>query len=301
MIGSVYLAIISEIGDYQASQPWFICDYFKTIESFLSNRFARSYVNSITTNWIQTLIGVPQGSVLSALLFLVYTKDIPNDPNTRYADDTNVYAIGDNAQDAAEKLQIYFSNMAAWSRLWRINANPAKTTCMLVAPRGHHNIDVLFKGVKVKQVSTQKVLGIIIDENFRFNAHVAESAARATRALNKMSILSNTLGGASAEVMPLLYKGCVLPLLEYGYAVWCPADKTPLEQVQHAALSKILGARANTSNAAMEVLANIMPQEIRLQCSLLNTFLRILRKPNHNSLRQKVINLRILFQSAALV
>ena len=273
---------------------------FKIIESFLSNRFARSFVNSVTTNWIETLIGVPQGSVLSALLFLVYTKDIPNDPNTRYADDTNVYAIGDNPQEAANKLEAYFSNMAEWSKLWRINANPTKTTCMLVAPRGHHDIDVQFKGVKVKQVATQKVLGIILDENFRFSAHVTESAARATRALNKMCILSNTLGGASAEVMILLYKGCVLPLLEYGYSVWCPADKTPLEQVQHAALTKILGTRANTSCAAMEVLANIMPLEIRLQSTLLNTFLRILRKPAHNSLRQKIIDLRIDYNFIAL-
>ena len=50
----------------------------------------------------------------------------------------------------------------------------------------------------------------------------------------------------------------------------------------------------------MEVLANIMPLEIRLQCSLLNTFLRILRKPNHNSLRQKVIDLRINFEFIAM-
>ena len=163
-----------------------------------------------------------------------------------------------------------------------------------MTPRGHHDIDVKLKGVQVKQVKQQKVLGIVLDENLDFKAHVEESATRAMRALNKISVLSNSVGGASAEVMLLLYKGCVLPLLEYGYAVWCSArNKDELEKVQHAALTRILGAAAHTNGAAMEILANVMPLEFRLQSSLLNSFLRIFRKPDGDSLKTKIQELRI--------
>ena len=267
---------------------------FKAIESFLSSRYARSFVNSCTTDWVETLIGVPQGSVLSALLFLVFTKDLTEHTNldTRYADDLNVYAIADNPASAANSLESDFEHVSNWCKKWRLNANPAKTTCMLLSTRGHHPITVTLRGTKVTQVATQKVLGITLDENLNFKAHIAESATKAKAALNKISVLSSTLGGASAEVMLLLYKSCVLPLLEYGVAIWSSGDKSPLMTVQQQGLTRILGAMQNTSGAAMEVLTGIMPLDIRLQTVILQTHLSILQKPNHSVLKQKVLQLR---------
>ena len=165
---------------------------------------------------------------------------------------------------------------------------------MLVPPRGHHDITVRLCGTIVKQVTTQKVLGITLDENFNFKAQVEECATRATKALNKISILSSTLGGASAEVLLLLYKGCVLPLLEYGYGVWCSCQSiAPLKAVQQAALTQILGAMQHSSGPAMEVLTNVLPLEIRLKVALVQSFLRIFRKPDSNSLKQKIVQLRL--------
>ena len=114
------------------------------------------------------------------------------------------------------------------------------------------------------------------------------------KSLNKISMLSNSVGGASAEVLLLLFKGCVLPLLEYGYSTWCTCnDTTSLESVQHAALTRILGAMEHSSTAAMEVIANVLPLQIRLQVKLVQSFIRIYRKPDNNSLRNKVVQLRL--------
>ena len=147
----------------------------------------------------------------------------------------------------------------------------------------------------MKQVRNQKVLGITLDDNFTFQAHIEECAAKAKKSLAKISVLSNTLGGASAEILLLLFKSCVLPLLEYGHAVWCAAPKgyKQLEQVQQSALTMILGAKEHSSTSAMEVLANIMPLEIRLEIVLVSTFLRILRKPDNDNLKKKVMAMRI--------
>ena len=269
---------------------------YKAIESFLNSRFSRSYVNSFVSDWIETTIGVPQGSVLSALLFLIYTKDIAKDVahNTRYADDLTVCGFEDTPAKAAEELEKSLAKVHEWCTLNRIKANPKKTTCMCVTPRGHQNIDVKMNGITIKQVATQKVLGITLDENFTFKAHVEDCAARANKALGKIAVLSSCMGGASAEVLLILYKGCVLPLLGYGYATWCSTNSiAQLESVQQSALTLILGAMPNSSGAAMEVMTNIMPLQIRLEVSLVQTFLRIFRKPNDNSLKQKIIQLRL--------
>ena len=268
---------------------------YKAIESFLQSRMSRSFINSFTTEWNETKVGVPQGSVLSALLFLVFTKDLTEgiNNNSRYADDLNVYETDESPAVASKALEEDLIKIASWCKNWRLNANPAKTTCMLITNRGHVDITVHLNGSKITQVETQKVLGIIIDENLRFKAHIDHSAARATSALNKIALLSTSLGGAPSEVLLLLYKACVLPLLEYGYPVWCTGDIKPLETVQQAALTRILGAMEHTSGAAMEVLANVMPLAIRLQITLVQAYLRIMRKPDNNPLKEKIRRLEI--------
>ena len=75
-----------------------ICgEYLRLIDSFLSGRFQRVFLNGQTSKWWQTKAGVPQGSVLGPLLFLVYINDLPEGLNSNaklFADDTSIYILG---------------------------------------------------------------------------------------------------------------------------------------------------------------------------------------------------------------
>ena len=106
------------------------------IVDFFQSRFARSLVNTTTTNCILTIIGIPQGSVLSAILFVIYISDMTEgiDLNVRYADDLNVYAMAHNVTDAAAKLESDLKIITKWCKLWRLNASPSKTSCMALTP-----------------------------------------------------------------------------------------------------------------------------------------------------------------------
>ena len=263
------------------------------IVDFFQSRYSRSFVNSTTTKWILTIIGIPQGSVLSAILFIIYISDMTEGIkyNVRYADDLNVYAIADKITNAATMLESDLKIVTKWCKLWRLNASPSKTSCMALTHKGHQDLVVRLDDKIVKQVAQQRCLGIILDENLKFNAHVQITEGKANAALSKVSIFTNQIRGANTEVMLLLYNGCVLPQLECGYAAWCSANNERLQKVQYKALKKATGAMDKTSCAALEVLTNTFPLDIRYQMVLINSFLQILRKRNSSKLRDKIIRL----------
>ena len=133
------------------------------------------------------------------------------------------------------------------------------------------------------QTAEKKLLGVQIDENLSFKNHIKLTAAKATRALAKTGAFVRENKGASAEVMTLLYKACVRPLLEYAYPVWCTVDDiTPLRKIQSMALRGVAGAMGGTSTDAIEVVTCTLPIDIRLQENLLKEFAKINSRPNDN-------------------
>ena len=110
--------------------------------SFLSDRYSRNLVNSHTSDWFQTTLGVPQGSILSSLMFLLFTayltmEEVPynrynlspsESRKSKYADEVEFWRVQTNILQAILDMQIAIINIETWCSKWRISINTMKTT-----------------------------------------------------------------------------------------------------------------------------------------------------------------------------
>ena len=93
-------------------------DPFNLLENYLSGRPQRVVLNGQTSSWRQVLAGVPQGSILGALLFLVYIKDLPNKLKSNaklFADETSLFTIVKDKQESADVLNKDLSLISKWA------------------------------------------------------------------------------------------------------------------------------------------------------------------------------------------
>ena len=110
-----------------------VLNWFK---SYLSDRRQRVVLPGVSSDWNYIRAGVPQGSILGPLLFLLFINDIVNDigSNIRlFADDTSLFIIVDNAPDAAARLNSDLDKITRWAAMWLVTFNPSKTEALLLS------------------------------------------------------------------------------------------------------------------------------------------------------------------------
>ena len=106
------------------------------LSDFLDGRVIQVNVNGFLPDKISPIAGVPQGSVLSPLLFLIYVNDLPKphhrqNSKSQFADDTALWAASNNVQFAAKRLRKDLRKLAKWCAKWRIKLNPGKTKIII--------------------------------------------------------------------------------------------------------------------------------------------------------------------------
>ena len=111
----------------------------KWFENYLSNRQQRVVINGQESEWGQIKAGVPQGSVLGPLLFLVYINDLTNEVQSSevrmFADDTILYVIVDNPADSLDSLNEDLQRVSQWASDWIVKFSPPKTKSMTITKR----------------------------------------------------------------------------------------------------------------------------------------------------------------------
>ncbi|EYC36122.1 hypothetical protein Y032_0930g3087 [Ancylostoma ceylanicum] len=192
--------------------------------------------------------GVPQGSVLSPILFNIYTMDLPKvlktDPRISvavYADDIKIYASYDSSDmnEVQEKLQLSVQRMLDWADKWRIKINLSKSQVLRL---GGIAVDINY-GVPLDVQQKVRDLGVFLDSSLNFSSHIDTIISNATRTL--YSVLRN-VHSSDISILLRLYKAYVLPILEYCSPLWNPnlkKDILKLENVQRA-FTRILFYRA---------------------------------------------------------
>jgi hypothetical protein len=130
-------------------------NFIQLIDSFLSNRTCSVKIQNIKSRPIALQTGVPQGSILSPLLYIVYCRDFPvtDAPRTKtrlFADDTAVWTSQKNPAIAARILQGHLNNITTWTNTWRIKPNPLKSQSILMSysgARSRHQAPIVFSFV----------------------------------------------------------------------------------------------------------------------------------------------------------
>ena len=206
------------------------------IKAFLTNRRQRVKVNDCFSIWASVISGIPQGSILGPLLFIIYINDLVDVCSSGsemylYADDTKLFRyISDRADMVA--LQSEIDNLHNWIKNWLLKLNIDK--CKVVSFGRNINIDTHYtidsKGLE--KLDSIKDLGVYFDSKLRFNLHLNE---KVNKAYSVLGILNRNFRYVSAETFVLLYKSMVRSHLEYANSVWCPyrqEDIKTLEKVQ---------------------------------------------------------------------
>ena len=116
---------LKSVGIRGALLSWF--------ESYLSNRQQRVVLDGQSSDWRQTEAGVPQGSVLGPMLFLIYINDITDEIQSKcllHDDDTSLFEVVDSPDDTALMLIKDLESIQRWATKWLVTINPSKTECM---------------------------------------------------------------------------------------------------------------------------------------------------------------------------
>ena len=149
------------------------------IKNFLSERKQRVVLNGISSDWTDVISGVPQGSVLGPILFILYVNDLPDKVKSYckiFADDTKLYKEINNLKDY-EDLQDDIYELCRWTTKWLLFFNANKCKVLHIGnnnPRFDYEMtDKNYNKVNIKVVDHEKDLGVIFQENLKFDLHIS--------------------------------------------------------------------------------------------------------------------------------
>lgn len=214
-------------------------DVLRWIEAFLNNRSQFVFINNSTSDSLRVTSGVPQGSVLGPLLFLIYINDLPGHVtcNIRmFADDCVIYKTITNTSHQIS-LQANINRLQQWCDCWLMTLNPAKCKVVTFSRRRNPlSYSYSINNISLEASPSYKYLGVTLTKDLSWNAHITNVISSSNKSLG---FLKRHLKQAPKHVRLLAYQTIIRPKLEYACAVWSPHQtylSNALETVQNRAV-----------------------------------------------------------------
>ena len=206
------------------------------------------------SEWQLIKAGVPQGSVLGPLLFIVYINDLVNNLHCNvklYADDTTIYIDTDNLDESTHLMNMDLQAVSEWSRTWLVTFCPNKTEYMLITHKDRSNAPdpPVFEGELLKEVEHHKHLGVTFSNSLNWSEHISSVVKGVSKSLDAMRKLKYS---TDRKTLDSVYTTFIRPKLEYGNVIWnnCSQhDRNLLENLQLNAARIVTGAKRGTSHS----------------------------------------------------
>ena len=205
-------------------------------KDYLSNRQQYVVYNDLSSNLSTIKCGVPQGSILGPLLFLLYINDISKSSPLLsfilFADDTNVFYSHKDLNSLVDTLNSELPKISTWFKCNKLSLNINKTNFIHFRHPNNHNItisnDIIIDGLSLSQKSYSKFLGIVIDENLNWIEHLNYVCNNVSRNVGILLKLKHFL---PQKTLIILYNSLILPYITYCNIVWANCGKTKIERI----------------------------------------------------------------------
>lgn len=229
--------------------------------NYLSCRRQRVVIRGAMSNLMTVSSGVPQGSIIGPLFFLIFINDIVKNINCNinlFADDTSLYVVVKNPYEEAISLQTDIDTIYRWSQTWLVDFNPSKSESLVISRKRNKPVHppLLMSGIQIPSVVEHKHLGVIFSNDCTWDEHIATITEKAWSRLNIMRHLRFRLNRKALEQ---IYMSFVRPLLEYGCVIWdnCSnTDKSKLDKIQNEAARIVTGCTKLVSLARLQLESN---------------------------------------------
>lgn len=208
-----------------------LCNWFK---SYLSDRSQYVLYDGEESDIKPITCGVPQGSILGPLLFLIFINDFANASKTLYyvlfADDTNVFLAGKDIHVLVDQIQSELLKLSIWLQANKLTLNLDKTQYMVFhrAKRKTFDINIKINDCVIEQVIYTKFLGVIIDNRLDWTNHISYISSKLSKGIG---IICRARKFFTKAALTTLYNSFIFPYFIYGVEVWGHASNTYLQQL----------------------------------------------------------------------
>ena len=241
------------------------------VSSYLTNREQRVFANDNYSDFQNITQGVPQGSVLGPLFYIIYANDIAqivkNCKIAMYADDTVMYTSNRNFDVSVKNLQDDVNSLSKWCETNGIKVNTDKTKVMIFGSKfslaGISPFEIKIEGVALQTVSSYKYLGLTLDAQLNYNLHMSKLIGSVAGKIKQFQRMRTFLSNKAAL---MVYKGTILPILEYGNIFFSAAsaeNRKRLQTMQNKGLRCAFNADIDTSTAELHSEAHLLKLHLR--------------------------------------
>jgi len=234
------------------------------IEDYLKERKQRVVIRGAESTWLDVYSGVPQGSVIGPLLFLIYVNDIPDEIKSNlnmFADDTKMMSVV-NSEANIRGVEKDLEKLEEWTVRNRMKFNVGKCSVMHCGSKNEKHEYRLY-GQEIRKSECEKDLGVLINADMKFKDQVSAAIKKANRTLG---LIKRNFEFINREAFEVLYGVLVRPKLEYAIQLWSPyqvGQKDNIERTQRRATKLVKSIKNRSYQERLRYLNLMTTQERR--------------------------------------
>ena len=207
-------------------------DVFMWLKAFLTNRKQKVQVNGTSSNWCDVISGVPQGSVIAALLFVIYINDLPDNIKSHiflFADDCKFFRQILSSEDT-DIMQEDLRTLYEWSKKWLLTFHPEKCVNLRISLKKEPGTHTYHLGNEhLKNVDEVKDLGVLVDTKLKFQR---QTSVKANKANQMWGTVRRAFKHMNPDIFKKLFCAHVRPHVEYAIQFWSPYLRKNIDQIE---------------------------------------------------------------------